>query len=830
MKVVVVGARQVNTMQNPPERDVTMQNPDRDIRYSEAAALVLGIVALNMALLVLFSGMAGLGIQVFKAVARFGFLGNPVACFAALVCVIYFLLDWPHWRRTSKGLALVLPWAIASLAAVLKGCQYPWAPMLMVMLQMLLWIGGLRVCACKQVKRRQFYKVVGITAALCAAVMFGAWVALQQLGDAWSDELRAEMARDGAEIYEKAYSKRELDYADDCLPQSDLSAYSSEERTRIRSACGSAETVLFMIWACPFVGTCCNAVIATFVLLHGVLVGLHDTPSLERVLRLFVMGLTVMVMGMYGSAVLSGSSVRMGGTLMAFFAAGLMALLAWLYLELGSEEGGLQAVLEQVQGSSFAKSAVHKVQNSDWLRALAIGGFGVLIPPMYVLDQARQRLRRCCYPGAEGVENDRIASSLRKLMEELKTWNWASILCKICLLGEIFFTFQVGVAKATYVFLSWMNSQLASLDYGVVIAIIFAIGYTMFLLPPVPGVPVYVFCGVVVAEQGRQLESVGFVGGCAIATALAFCLKLSACTGQYGIGYLLGKSVKVQQLIGVDKVFTRAIEMILRRPGLQPGKVAVLVGGPDWPVSVTCGILRLNVGQMLLGTAPVLIVLAPCVLAGAFMARTGSGDRSIWSVLAQFFMGLSVIGQTASMSMAVYETTRVVDKHEEELQQPREEHKAVAQLTAEEAHYYQVYTQVTAWNTGVMGLCRKAVISAAAVLIVLSGFIFVMMDEACFENFSVSSKIDDPIDENGLGGRVTNIVRPLGAFALLLFATAVFLHVLFVKDAERRARKQQQEEVKQGLTAAQDPQAQVIGAAAVPAAGAVVGLAAVAGM
>ena len=36
------------------------------------------------------------------------------------------------------------------------------------------------------------------------------------------------------------------------------------------------------------------------------------------------------------------------------------------------------------------------------------------------------------------------------------------------------------------------------------IAAFFGIGYVMFLLPPVPGVPVYVFCGVVLAEQGSN--------------------------------------------------------------------------------------------------------------------------------------------------------------------------------------------------------------------------------------------------------------------------------------------------------------------------------------
>jgi hypothetical protein len=38
------------------------------------------------------------------------------------------------------------------------------------------------------------------------------------------------------------------------------------------------------------------------------------------------------------------------------------------------------------------------------------------------------------------------------------------------------------------------------------------------------------------------------------------------------------------------------------------GKVCILVAGPDFPTSVLCGILKLNIPQMLLGTTPVIFV------------------------------------------------------------------------------------------------------------------------------------------------------------------------------------------------------------------------------
>merc|ERR1719327_2619027 len=193
---------------------------------------------------------------------------------------------------------------------------------------------------------------------------------------------------------------------------------------------------------------------------------------------------------------------------------------------------------------------------------------------------------------------------------------------------------QIGVSKATYIFLSWLNTELTDTPLAVVCILVFLIGSTMFLLPPVPGLPVYIFAGILLGAKGTQTPAVGFWGGIAIASFLSLFTKLCACVGQYMIGYFLGRSVKVQQLIGVDKVPTRAIEKVLKSRGLNPGKVALLVGGPDWPTSVTCGIIGVNIPQMLLGTLPVGTLLIPCVLAGACLGRVTPGKDDVWSMMA----------------------------------------------------------------------------------------------------------------------------------------------------------------------------------------------------
>merc|ERR1719478_585635 len=99
------------------------------------------------------------------------------------------------------------------------------------------------------------------------------------------------------------------------------------------------------------------------------------------------------------------------------------------------------------------------------------------------------------------------------------------------------------------------------------------------------------------------------------------------------IGEGFGRYLYIQQLVGVHTTTIRAIEKILRKPGLGIRKVVILIGGPDWPTSVLTGILRLSLPQMLLGTLPVICIQVPCVLAGASLSEETLRDMSALVVM-----------------------------------------------------------------------------------------------------------------------------------------------------------------------------------------------------
>merc|ERR1712217_692061 len=143
------------------------------------------------------------------------------------------------------------------------------------------------------------------------------------------------------------------------------------------------------------------------------------------------------------------------------------------------------------------------------------------------------------------------------------------------------------------------------------------------MLPPVPGPAMYLFAGIIMAQECPW----GFWPGAMASIALCFVMKMSACVVQQVlIGGCSGNNLMVRAAVGVHKPFIRAIEQVLRRPGLSFGKVAILCGGPDWPTSVLAGVLKVPVLQCLVGTLPVTLTLAPGSLTGSFKLRTSDPD------------------------------------------------------------------------------------------------------------------------------------------------------------------------------------------------------------
>eukprot|EP00493_Phyllostaurus_siculus_P023729 UN24065 len=92
----------------------------------------------------------------------------------------------------------------------------------------------------------------------------------------------------------------------------------------------------------------------------------------------------------------------------------------------------------------------------------------------------------------------RLTKAASKHFYTMYYWNWTSLSLKIVVWGVIYLTLMVFTTKFVTIFLAWLGGVIESWNFGVVIMIFMVIGLTMFLLPPVPGVPVYLTGGIII--------------------------------------------------------------------------------------------------------------------------------------------------------------------------------------------------------------------------------------------------------------------------------------------------------------------------------------------
>jgi len=760
----------------------------------KAVYVVLAWLAIPDALYIFVYTAIGAGADLYNYAADDD--KNALAALLALASgawmILLFIFDWDPvsiWQLPFGVIQFFFFLATASYKAV----SYPWAGGFVCLLASLGMLGFVRAQLVRSGKQGiDFYKMVVWSFFSCAFFVAVIWFYWMTSNDRWwTDDTKDWLAGKNEDVYKYF----EVTVAQCSTTNTGLSA---DAQALLTSKCKKAKTVWFLQWSGPFVAIVCNCVC-------GLLCVVFDRPALHAVstssssgdvsieeqrktdlkllLRRCVLILAFSVGCMYCSLYVSGAAVNLGSALLCLAVAGTSLLLGWMYLEID------QKLMAEVAKTAPFADYVIKASKSDWLRAFAVGGLHLFIPFMALLDTVRQQVRLCKGTGTVG---ERFTARGKVMVDELYTWNWVSIFTKVILLGELFVVLIVG-SKFTFVFFSWLNESLekADMEFAVVSGMVFIIGFGMFMCPIVPGSAVYLFAGVVLGAQGQIEGSVGFWPGTGIACIVGSLAKMMACCGQYGLGFMAGKFIKVQQFVGVDKVPTRAMEKVLKESGMKPGKVCILVAGPDFPVSMLCGILQLNIPQMLMGTLPVILVsIIPQTLVGALLTKDG-GDTGVWSMISTGVTGFAAVFQAGATFIYIYFIMKTIEVDGEELAKPRPEHEAIAKLTRQEEAYVQAYKEATEWNQ-LSGMYRLLILSSASAFLI-AGFViasdFVVSDKYCFRPFSITDRIGASRDLGGLDNSALNLVMTVGWFALALVVVGFLLNYLFGKLLASEARQ-----------------------------------------
>jgi len=702
-----------------------------------------------------------------------------VAAFAFDACKAGTLV-----RLLVRGTAFLLLF----VGVLLKGVHTStWISLLLTLYAGPFSLLGLRTFA-KMTERRQFYAICGICFAWTGVVVLTVWVVASiaavdytsEYGILWSHAARDHVIQETSIIYRHIYSSRPLTYEADCASRA-TNFSNVPDAAALKFACERVEIVQLTIWSTPPVVFIFNVSLGIFCLLQARL-DLTFDADVVRLIRTIVCVLVFFSVVWYGvTGYLGGVSGMLAKVAWPFMLFAFLALAIFIYSEVKP------AVLEHLSEHSTLVKYAHKAYNSNWFRAAACVFWGTMVPVYLALDMLRKLTRHCKQTDKtwrlstdEGVH----------VRDHFYEWKWTDILCKIVLLGALGLMLVLG-GKLTFVFFSWLNVKLEIFDLAVVCVIVFFVGVAMFMLPPVPGSAVYLFAGIVIGR--KALESMNIWLATLVGSGVGLVGKLSGSLGQYGIGLLLGRRARVQKMIGVDSVPTRALEQILKSPGFGLGKVAILVGGPDWPTSVTCGILKMNTVMMLTGTLPVAVVsIMPQTLVGALLVLDQSEDPVFWNAVRSACTGGAGLAQAAASMVALYYITKTIEEDGEALAMFREEHQQVAELTAKEARYTQAYACVTDWHKPDMTPRRKGTIVLAAALMIVVGLTlaldFGFGEPVCFRSFEITSDIDAPLSEGGLDGNVLNIVLfPVGWAALGIFTLAIIAFKLFTMEMSRVA-------------------------------------------
>lgn len=433
-----------------------------------------------------------------------------------------------------------------------------------------------------------------------------------------------------------------------------------------------------------------------------------------------------------------------------------------------------EEMLAAVSESKVA-SETGKILQNDWTRSFVLLTGAVPI----ALCMACDRLFVCAQQarGEEGAQSPLARYKLHFWVD----WRWTSVVVKALWLGVLYHGLVVGVGKVTTVLLSVVNESLASWPVFAVSAVMFAIGFAIFMFPASPGPPVYVVMGIVITSSALR-QGWDFAAAVSWATLVAYAMKLAfTAAAQKFIGEPFASSDAVRQLVQIHTPYMRAIEGILVSEGNALGKAALLVGGPDWPVAVLCGMLRLSALKVLAGISPVLVQsVFPCVLSGALLLSPGGRNQGLAEV------SLVVAGalQLGFGVLALYYVQEALERDYEKLTQRRPEDAVLEEMDEKAEALQRAFWREAEWEL----LPATQRLSLVCGLVCMEASLGLLLGGACFESFGLMSTI-----ERDLGGSVLAIVRPLGWAAILLGAVSAISLGGFYAWAQRETRGAEQE-------------------------------------
>ena len=237
----------------------------------------------------------------------------------------------------------------------------------------------------------------------------------------------------------------------------------------------------------------------------------------------------LLLFGMWCTASISGAGSVVTEAIFAFVLAGLCAVSAFVVYAFGLE------MFRHPDEQPFIRKMIEKYGGfADVFRGLLIVTSAPLIAGYFLLSAINQGIRKLPFIPITKVLDDtdrhlcftKIGSAM--LMTMMK-WKWTKVLVYGLYWGIFFFTCNVVISKFTVLFLSFLIVELESLSLVLISIIFFVTGFTMFMLPPVPGIPVYLSSGTCSLATQIRRNPLAIFDFSYLRPPRAFCTLLAAC-------------------------------------------------------------------------------------------------------------------------------------------------------------------------------------------------------------------------------------------------------------------------------------------------------------
>jgi len=507
------------------------------------------------------------------------------------------------------------------------------------------------------------------------------------------------------------------------------------------SAKPSVHTQSFVRWCSPFLVALLHALIGLFLRLRS---RMHRIDNFV-IAELKLVGMTLVLLALFTWLAASVAAGDAGLSKMILRISVVVGVAAVCYMVWSL---GPASIIDSCS-SAEAVNLLMPVISSDWAKAAFVIIFLPLFPVFVVIEVFHMSVR-CRIQGVltqwERSRHHWITDEGAVAIDNIGSWHAAGVLTKSIWLGILYFLVQVGCGRGVVVFLAWVGEWSVNYSLPAILGILFGIGLMLFMLPPVPGCPIYIIAAILVTKRFED-GGTHFIFGCLLATALCMAIKLAAVAMQQKlIGEPFSTSIAVKKFIAIYTPEMKAIRHILSKPGLRFDKVVVLCCGPDWPTSVLTGILNLPVLQMLLGTLPVVVVLLPFTLSASFMVHASRlQEQSLrqrrYEGLANAMLLLSMMLQMGGMLLIAHFTSLKREEFRAELaagawMRDPQEREVLERVGLDEAR-----RQATRWRA--LPQVLRLVLALGALAASLVVHIILLPFVKPFKDFSLEDKLSE---------------------------------------------------------------------------------------